>query len=263
MPPSAQETQRDICKAISYLPAALFLSWSDTKSRYKRSVLGPFWLTLGTGIGVGGLGFVWSTLFNLDKATFIPLLTVGLILWGFISGIINESNQAFIQNAQLIRNVPLPLFFYPLRLILRHLINLAHNTAVIVIVFLIFPPDWHWSTFLALPAFFLTVLNLSWMSLFIGMFAARFRDTETAISNFMPLIFFISPILFKAEQLGVSSWIVWINPFSYFISAVRDPLLGHTSPWFVWPVLLGMTIIGWLFTLWFFHTRRTRIPYWI
>jgi len=134
---------------MRYLPTALFMSWSDTKARYRRSVLGPFWLTLGTAIGVGGLGYVWSTLFNMDKAQFIPLLTVGLILWGFIAGIVTESTQVFIQNAQLIRNVQLPMFFHPLKLMLRHLINLAHNAVVIIIVFLIYPPNgigapgWH------------------------------------------------------------------------------------------------------------------------
>lgn len=114
-----------------------------------------------------------------------------------------------------------------------------------------------------IPGFVLVVLNLSWMSLFIGMFASRYRDTETAITNFMPLLFFMSPVLFKAEQLGVGSWIVWMNPFSYFISIVRDPLLGHPSPEFVWPVAIGMVLVGWAVTLWMFNSRRTRIPYWI
>lgn len=89
------------------------------------------------------------------------------------------------------------------KLILRHLINLAHHAVVILIVFLIYPPQWHWSAWLTLPAFLLTVLNLSWMSLFIGMFAARYLDTETAISHFMPLPFFMLPILFKAVHSGV------------------------------------------------------------
>lgn len=256
-------TQNDLLEALRNMPAALFLSWSDTKARYKRSMLGPFWLTLGTAIGVGGLGFVWSTLFKMDKATFIPLLTVGLILWGLIAGIITESSQLFISNAPLIRNVRMPMFFHPLKLVLRHLINFAHNAVVILIVFIIFPPHPSWAMWLVVPGFLLVVLNLTWMSLFVGMFAARYRDTETAIANFMPLLFFMSPVLFKAEQLGVGSWVIWLNPFSYFISVVRDPLLGHPSPDFVWPVAIGMAIVGWAVTLWLFNTRRTRIPYWI
>ncbi|MHB9022149.1 MAG: ABC transporter permease [Halothiobacillus sp.] len=256
-------THNDITQALQRIPAALFLSWSDTRARYKRSVLGPFWLTLGTAIGVGGLGVVWSTLFKMDKATFIPLLTVGLILWGFIAGIITESTQLFISNAQLIRNLQIPLFFHVIKLLLRHMINLAHNAVVIVAVFIIFPPHWDWHMLLAIPGFLLVVANLGWMILFIGMFSARYRDTETAIANFLPLLFFMSPVLFKAEQLGVGTWIIWLNPFSYFISVVRDPLLNHPIPEFVWPVAISMALIGWMVTLWLFNSRRTRIPYWI
>jgi ABC-type polysaccharide/polyol phosphate export permease len=40
------DTRSDIVRALAIMPAALFLSWSDTKARYKRSMLGPFWLTL-------------------------------------------------------------------------------------------------------------------------------------------------------------------------------------------------------------------------
>lgn len=256
-------TSDDILAALRGLPAALYLSWSDTKARYKRSMLGPFWLTLGTAIGVGGLGFVWSTLFKMDKAEFIPLLTVGLILWQFIAGVITESTTVFVANAQLIRNVQLPMFFHPLKLMLRHLVNLAHNAVVIVVVLLIYPPDWHWSSLLSLLGLLLVVVNLLWMGLFLGMIAARLRDTETMVQNFMPLLFFMSPVLFKAEQLGLGQFFIWLNPFSYFISVVRDPLLGHPAPWFIWPVTIGMAVLGWLVTLWLFHTRRTRIPYWI
>lgn len=261
--PQHGQTLADIRQAIHMLPAALYLSWSDTKSRYRRSVLGPFWLTLGTAIGVGGLSYVWGTLFKQDLAHFIPMLSIGLILWGFIAGLIVESTQVYISNAPLIRNLQLPMLFPPFKLLMRHLINLAHNLIVVVVVFLIYPPDWGWHALAALPAFLLTLLNLLWMVVLIGMLSARYRDLETAVANFMPLLFFMSPVLFKAEQLGVAHWILWINPFSYFISGVRDPLIGISPPWFVLPVMLGMLLMGGAFTLWLFHRKRTQIPYWI
>lgn len=61
------DARADIFRALANMPAVLFLSWSDAKVRYKRSMLGPSWLTLGTAIGVGRLGFVWATLFKMDK----------------------------------------------------------------------------------------------------------------------------------------------------------------------------------------------------
>ncbi|CRL44004.1 hypothetical protein SGGMMB4_00856 [Sodalis glossinidius str. 'morsitans'] len=48
------------------------LSWFDIKQRYKRSVLGPFWVTLSTGVLVGMLSVLWSTLFKLDVREYLP-----------------------------------------------------------------------------------------------------------------------------------------------------------------------------------------------
>lgn len=95
-------TSDEILAALRGLPAAQDPSRSDAKARYKRSRLGPFWLTLGAAIGVDGLGFAWNTLFKMDRAEFIPLLTAGLILWQFIAGVITESTTVFVASAQLI-----------------------------------------------------------------------------------------------------------------------------------------------------------------
>jgi ABC-type polysaccharide/polyol phosphate export permease len=35
---------RDLREALARFPLALYFAWSDTRARYKRSVLGPFWL---------------------------------------------------------------------------------------------------------------------------------------------------------------------------------------------------------------------------
>ncbi len=65
---------------------AIYLAWADTKARYKKSVIGPFWATLANVFGVLGLGLVWGHLLNQDMNTFIPQLTVGLIVWQLIDG---------------------------------------------------------------------------------------------------------------------------------------------------------------------------------
>ena len=54
----------------------------DIKQRFRRSILGPFWLTRSMGIMVAALGFVFSKLFNQEIIIFIPYLATGLIFWG-------------------------------------------------------------------------------------------------------------------------------------------------------------------------------------
>jgi len=53
------------------------LGWQDIRQRYRRSSLGPFWLTISMGVLIGALGFVFSALFEMAVADFIPFLTLG------------------------------------------------------------------------------------------------------------------------------------------------------------------------------------------
>ena len=69
------------------------LGWLDIKLRYRGSMLGPFWLTLSTGIMVGSLGVLYSTLFHMNMHEYLPFLSLSLVLWGFLS-CAGQSNPA-------------------------------------------------------------------------------------------------------------------------------------------------------------------------
>lgn len=133
--------------------ASILFAWSDTRARYKRSVLGPLWLVLGTGISVLGLGFVWSIILKTDRATFIPSVTLGLVLWYWVSGLIMESTTTFIHNAPTIKNTKTSLFWLTSLLLNKHLINLLHNMLVVLIVFAIYPQTVSFTAFYAFLGF--------------------------------------------------------------------------------------------------------------
>ena len=63
----------------------LTLAWMDVKLRYKRSGLGPFWITLSMAIFCITLGVVYSKLFKTDISEYLPFLSVGFVVWNFIS----------------------------------------------------------------------------------------------------------------------------------------------------------------------------------
>lgn len=62
------------------------LGWQDVKQRYKRSKVGPFWLTISMGVMIATIGLVFGNIFSSPMPDFLPFLTLGLILWGFICG---------------------------------------------------------------------------------------------------------------------------------------------------------------------------------
>src|ERR1700744_3582898 len=63
----------------------LHLGWQDIKQRYRRSVLGPFWITIATGPTAVAMGGLYSKLFHLQLSVHLPYVTLGLIIWNLIN----------------------------------------------------------------------------------------------------------------------------------------------------------------------------------
>ncbi|SDT93806.1 lipopolysaccharide transport system permease protein [Pseudomonas pohangensis] len=253
----------DLKDTWRYSRAILFMTLSDLRGRYRRSVLGPLWLTLGTSIGALGMSYIWSELMHKDVYTFIPTLTAGLILWQFISGIISESPALFVRQASLIRNLSLPLSIYPLQLLLRHLLNLLHYAPVYLLISLFLQLPVTASTLLVIPGLILVSLNLLWMSLLVGLLGARFRDLEYLVTSSMPVLMLLSPVFYKPSFLPFSESVIWLNPVSHLIEIIREPLLGAPAPAFVVYTNLGMLLAGSALTLWLYQRKRQRLAFWI
>jgi ABC-type polysaccharide/polyol phosphate export permease len=253
----------DIVRTFQMPRLILYMAWSDIRARYKRSVLGPFWITLSTAVGVVGLGFVWSELFHMDRASFIPLLTVGLILWQFLSACIMEAAQVFGRQSNIIRNLNLPIALHPAQLVLRHVLNLAHNIPLFAVVFLLLGQSFSWHSLMFFPGLLLVIANLYWISLMIGTLGARFRDFEYIVSMVMPLLMFLSPVMYKSSSLSSLGRYMWMNPLADMIDIVRCPLLGDPTPPIVFIMNIGMLLVGGALTLAIFNAKRNRIAFWV
>ena len=245
------------------LPLVLYLARGDLQARYRRSALGPWWLTLGTALGTTGLGLVWSELFKLDRATFVPALTAGLVMWQLLSGCITEATTTYWRQASIIRNVAMPLALHPIQMVVKHALNFAHVLPVFVVVALVFDVPVTAQTWLALPCLALVLANLLWLTLLLSMLGARFRDLEYLLAAAMPILMFLSPVFYRPSYLPVSGALMWFNPFSHLIELVRYPLLGSAPPAFVVWTNLGLLAAGSAFTLWLFNAKRDRIAYWV
>lgn len=258
-----REGWSDVKNSLKMLSMAFYFAWGDTKARYRRSILGPFWIVLSTSISVAGLGFLWSALLKDEPAKLVPSLTVGLIIWQLLSGCINESTSLFVRNSHFIRNIPISYFIFIIQLLVRQLINFGHNFLVVILVLIIFPPDIGLVQLLVFPGLLLVICNLAWITLLLAIVSARFRDVEQIIGALMPLIFFLSPVIYRPSQLSIRQEIVWLNPFSYLITLVRDPVMGVQPPLFVYIISLLALLLGSCLTIYQFGKRRGRIAFWI
>ena len=248
---------------MSLIQSASYLAWSDTKARYKNSVLGPLWPTLMTLLGVLGLGLVWGHIMNQDMKVFIPQLTVGLIAWQLISGVLVEAPFTFVRRAAMIRNVSMPAWFFVVRGLVKHLINLLHNAVIVVGVLIYYHVPVTENIWLFVPGLVLVILNLYWIMYALGLIGARFRDIEPLITSVVPLLFFLSPVLYRADRIAPGFNLVWLNPLSYMIEAVRSPLLGFAPHQMTYTVLLGMLLLGGGLTWLLSRTKGKNLAFWV
>ena len=70
----------DIGQAVWQPELWLMLGWQDIKQRYRRSIIGPFWLTLSTAIMVFALGFLYAAIFRQPLGEYFPYLATGLVV---------------------------------------------------------------------------------------------------------------------------------------------------------------------------------------
>lgn len=262
--PAARTGFRARTAEISHQVAlAWYFAWSDTRARYKRSVLGPFWLVLSTLIGIGGLALVWAALMKVDAAQFVPSLTIGLVLWNMISGSVTGSAGVFARNATVIKNIRTPSLRISLQLLFQQAVNFVHNLVLVAVVLAIYPQSLSPIALLAIPGLALVLVNLLWVIQLLGFLGARFRDFEPLIGALMPVLFFMSPVLYRSHQLGTRSFLMSFNPMGYWVEVVREPILGSVPSAFTYAMTVAMAVVGWWLALWMTRAKGHRLAYWV
>src|SRR5271170_3081765 len=85
------------------------LGWADIRFRYRRTTLGPFWLTLSTGVMIFAIGLLYAGLFHQEISSYIPSLAIGIIVWNFFITSITEGCSVFIHAGGYIKAYAIPL----------------------------------------------------------------------------------------------------------------------------------------------------------
>ena len=256
---------RDVFAALKNYELAGVLGWQDIRQRYRRSSLGPFWLTISMGVLIGALGFVFSNLFGAPMKEFLPFLTIGLILWALITTVLNEGCTGFTDAEAMIKQISLPPFIHILRVLWRNLIIFAHNLVIFPLVLLVFWMPVKATVFLSIFGLVLLIINLTWMALLLGVFCTRYRDIPQIVSNLLQVFFYLTPIIWMPHLLPkrASMLLLDANPFFHLIEIVRAPLLGSLPSALNWQVSIIFAVVGWLIAVLFYGRFRSRIAYWL
>jgi ABC-type polysaccharide/polyol phosphate export permease len=240
-----------------------FLAWQDVKQRYRRSTLGPIWLTLSFGVQILTMGVLTTVLFGGSFEKSLPYVCAGMLLWTLITQMISDGATLFVSTARYITQIKCPLTVFLMQAIWRNVFVAAHNAAIYLVIAAIFVVVPGPSIVLWPLGFILVIICVTWMVLISAVISARYRDVPVMIQNVLNILFWFTPLIYFPEQLGTKRFLADYNPFTHMIALIREPLLGMTPSLNDWLIVLAITVIGWAGTFLFFARFRARIVYWL
>lgn len=269
MNPLLNQRQLNLAAADFFRGTAAWRIWlplglRDVRARYRRSVLGQFWISISTAVFIIGIGILYSMLFKMKIDEYLPFLTVNFIVWTFLSGIITDSTSTFVEASSYLRQDSLPKTVYIMRVLVRNLVGLAHNLVIVPLVFLAFSVPFKPALLLAVPGLLLMIAAAFPVVVISGLMCTRFRDLPQVVQSVLQLAFFATPVMWSADQLGEVGWyFAHMNPFAILLALVAEPIRGIVPDGQMYLSALALIAVLAMIAWPLFVSYRSRVVYWL
>lgn len=229
MSPELRTTIRDVARSARLWQVWSRLGIQDVRLKFRRSVLGPAWVFANLAVLVISIGFIYANLLGQDPREFIPYLTIGLIMWSYLTSSIVDGGNAFLNSEGYIKQISLPIYVYIFRSFISINLTALISMGAFVIVAVIYRVPIGPGTLAVIPGL---VIIMTASLLLIMIFAhlnARFRDVAQMATVGMQVLFYVTPVIFPAELLSRRrdlSIIVDLNPMFHLLEVARRPLIA-------------------------------------
>ena len=237
----------------------------ESKSRYKRSVLGWFWSFLNPLVTVGVYWFVFGAVYravppgtsNGNAENFGLYLFTGLVIWTLFTGLVDGSMEWLSSVSDLRKKIYFPT---ETALLGGAASNLVQTTLEVVVLLVIMAAlsNIGW-TLVFLPVAMALALGFGLgLGFIVSVLNARYRDIKYLVGILLNVAFFAVPIVYTPELLEsekipeIARLFVEWNPAALFIEISRDatyflqvPLWNRFLAALAWSVVTFS--IGWVY----------------
>ncbi|MBC7768796.1 MAG: ABC transporter permease [Phycisphaerales bacterium] len=225
---------RDLGGSLLRLPLAARLAADDIHGKYRRTVLGPLWISLGQAAMIAGFILVFSGLFNIEPQTYALYLAAGFPVWGFLSLYLADMPNTFIVNKGLLESYELPWLTLIWRRSIGYFLLFLHHIITLVALMAILRVTPTIEMLYAIPALLITIIAGTGVGMLLATIGARYRDVQPAMQMAAGFLFMFTPVMWRADQLQVNTWAYEYNPLYYYVTLVREPLLGRVPAPEIW-----------------------------
>jgi len=242
-----------------------YLAVESIKNQYRRTVIGPWWLTIQTAAYVAGLAALFGAIFHESLREFVPYVAVGFIGFALLSGLTRAGADIFVNHASVLKSTRQPLSVMVFQAVTIEILQFLHNLLIVVAFVAIGLVPLSWDLLLVLPGVLAIIVNGVALGLWLGPTVARFRDVGPFVTSILQVMVFFTPIFWRVDSLEKDSralLVAW-NPFAYLLGIFRDPLLGGPLVAATYIGAAVITALNVLLAAVIFSRHRSRLPYWV
>ncbi len=211
----------------------------DLKVRYRNSFLGFVWSLLNPLLMMLVFTFVFTTLMpNGNFPDFPVFLLSALLPWNWCAAAVMGGTGSVVGNGHLIKKVFFPRELLPISVVVSSMINYLLALPVLFGMILLLHRSYETSvgarsilgpSLLWLPLVVVTqFIFLSGLALFLSALNVFFRDTEVIMDVIVTAWFFLTPVVYRLENLSTNTdvidWMYRLNPMAALIGAYRKIL---------------------------------------
>jgi ABC-type polysaccharide/polyol phosphate export permease len=255
----------DISEGVRRWQSWTYLAASSVKNQYRRTVIGPWWITLQTAAYVLGLAILFGAIFHEALNEFVPYVAVGFIGFTLLSGLTRQGAEVFVNNSSVIKSTRQPLSVLVFRAVTIEFLQFAHNMVILIAFVVLGQVKLSALTLLIVPAVLVILVNGVAIGLWLGPTVARFRDVGPFVLSILQMLVFFTPIFWRVDTLhpdNRAALVGW-NPFAYLLDAFRDPMLGGPLVASTYVGVGIITLANVLLAGLVFSRMRSRLPYWV
>jgi ABC-type polysaccharide/polyol phosphate export permease len=206
------------------------------------------------------LSVVFSGLFKRSIENFPVYVLTGRVVYSFFSEATIFAMDSIRNNAQLIKKVYVPKYFFPMSRVISSFI--ANFSAIIPIMIIMIATDmkFHWTNILIILPLFLLLLISIGIGLILSAVNVFFRDIKHLYNVILMLLMYLTPIFYPVEiipdkLLAIVEW----NPLFPTLRMFRDILMLGQYPYAMDLVIASIqTAVFFLIGVYIFYKTQHR-----